>query len=41
MPYCIARVYSVVDYLLAAGIDRSLVVSARSEGLKRAKGDGS
>src|SRR5262249_52738764 len=39
MPYCIDRVYSVVDYLLGAGIDRSLVVSAMSEGLKRARGD--
>jgi hypothetical protein len=36
-----ARVYSVVDDLLDAGIDRSFVVSAMSEGLKRARGDGS
>jgi hypothetical protein len=41
IPNNMARVYSVVDDLLEAGIDRSFVVSAMSEGLKRARGDGS
>jgi hypothetical protein len=37
--YCFARVYAAVDYLLAAGMGRALVVSALHEGLKRARGD--
>jgi hypothetical protein len=39
MEYCIARVNCLVDQLLHTGVERTIVVTSMTEGVKRAQGE--